>query len=206
MKLAEKIFIVLALIALLMKFNLVPGHSLLLLISLGGLASIYFYFGFLFFNGIRLRKIFKKESYLGISGLRLTFTIITGLGLSLLTIGILFKFMRWPGSMVNIIGGVGASVSVLMLAIIKYSAKKEKIYQRVIVRTAPFLVIGLFLLFIPADKIFEFQYRGHEAYIKAYYECEKDYMNEEKYQKRQLEYDRATLSDEDFKLAHPEEK
>jgi len=206
MKVAEKIFIVLVLIALLMKFNLVPGHSLLLIISLMGLSSIYFYFGFIFFNGIRLRKIFKKESYIGISGLRITYAVLSGLSFSALTIGILFKFMRWPGSAGNIIVGLGSLICVLILAIIKYSANKEKIYQRMIIRAVPFMIVGISLLFISADKIFEFQFRGHDAYIKAYYECEKDYMNEEKYNKRQLEYDRATLSDEDFKLAHPEEK
>ncbi len=74
------------------------------------------------------------------------------------------------------------------------------------VRLTPFLLIALLLMFIPKEKILGLQYRGHDAYIKAFIEAENDPTNIEKDKKKQLEYDRMTMPSEEFKYFHPEEE
>ena len=93
MKLTEKILYALVLIALIMKFCLVPGGGVLFVLTMSSISIIYFTFGFIFFNGIRFRKIFKKEAYAETTPWRLVGAVATGLCLSELVIGILYKFL-----------------------------------------------------------------------------------------------------------------
>lgn len=204
MKLLEKICLVLAFVALIMKFNVIPGGSALFLFSILTLAMICFYFSFLIFNSIKLRRIFKKESYKGISGLRLAYVIIAGFSISALLIGIVFKIMYWPGAAINLIACISASLVVLILAVIKYFYKKEDFYRRMIVRFAPSIVIGVFLLLLSRADLVKFQYRNYPQYAKAFLEREEDPTNEEKRIKERLEWDRMSMSEEQFKHYHEE--
>jgi hypothetical protein len=63
MKIAEKIFIVLAIIGMSMKLFPIYGGGILLTISVFGLWRLYFFLGFSFFNGLGFRETFKKRSY-----------------------------------------------------------------------------------------------------------------------------------------------
>jgi hypothetical protein len=55
------------------------------------LTVIYYPFGFLFFNQIRLRDIFKRAAYKDTNAYKIIIAIITGLGFSTICIGSLFK-------------------------------------------------------------------------------------------------------------------
>ena len=71
MKKAEIIIVTLSIIALAMNLLLVPGGGVLTVLALSTFSIIYFYLGFALFNDIRLRKIFKKDSYKEISSSRI---------------------------------------------------------------------------------------------------------------------------------------
>ena len=120
MKKAEIILGAIALTALALNLLLVPGGGVLTVLSLSTLSVLYMYLSFAIFNGIRLRQIFKKDSYKGISKMRIVGAILTGLALSMTTIGLLFKFQSWPGATMNLaIGLLGLAIA-LIVGSIKY--------------------------------------------------------------------------------------
>ena len=105
MKTAEKLLPLLAILALIMKIFHLPGASVLLIVSLNALAVLY-YMGFLLFNEIEFKSIFKKESYEHISKKRLFGSIIVGILLSIILVGILFKLQFYPGAKVMLQDGL----------------------------------------------------------------------------------------------------
>ena len=91
MKKSEKIFGILFAIAIIFKLALYPGGRIISTVSMTLLACIYFYFGFAFFNNIKLKNVFNRKSYEGISVLRILGSIGTGMVLSTVCLGTLFK-------------------------------------------------------------------------------------------------------------------
>ena len=63
MKITEKVLIALAIIGIVLHLNMIPGGSILTILSLMSLSCMYFYLGFALFNGLRFREVFKKENY-----------------------------------------------------------------------------------------------------------------------------------------------
>ena len=168
MKKLEKILALLIFISLILKFNLIAGGSMLLVCSLTVLSLIYYPLGFAFFNGIRLREIFKKSSYTGISTWRILGAIGAGMAFSALCMGILFKLQFWTGANMNLLAGLVTIPIILVIVLIKYSKSKSEYYIRIIKRIAIIGGIGLILLLTPGRSIRKFEYRNHPDYINAY--------------------------------------
>ncbi|HRZ42067.1 MAG TPA: hypothetical protein P5228_05120 [Bacteroidales bacterium] len=200
MKKLEKILGLVIIIALLLKLVLIPGGSILTVISLTILACIYYPLGFAFFNGIRLRAIFKKDSYKGVSALRIIGAIGLGMGLAAICIGILFKLQHWPGGDTNLIAGLVTTLIILIIALIKYLKSKSDYYKLIFSRIAIIGGFGLILAILPESTITKIQFRNHPDYIKAYEDYLKNPQNEELRKKEDVEYHRATMSDEEFDM------
>ena len=149
MKKLEKILGIVILISLIMKFSFIMGGDILAILSISLLTLIYYPFGFAFFNQIRLRRVFKKDSYKGISGLRIIGAIGVGMGLSPICLGILFKLQHWPGSNINIASGLVTTLIVLIIALIKFSKSKDNYYKRIFKRIAIIGGLGLLLTVLP---------------------------------------------------------
>ncbi|MBK8807421.1 MAG: hypothetical protein IPO21_12565 [Bacteroidales bacterium] len=96
MKKGEIIIAGLSIIALGLNLLFIQGGGILTVLTLLTLSMLYMYFSFALFNNIELRKIFKKDSYKGISSNRIFGAVGAGLALSMTTIGLLFKFQSWP--------------------------------------------------------------------------------------------------------------
>lgn len=166
MRITELVLAALFFIALLMYLFLIPGYAILLILSMASLSCMYFYFGFALFNGIRLRKIFKKESYLGVSTWRIVGAVCTGIALSLLLMGILFKLLRWPGAAINLLAAF-CLVPIVIISIVRYFKNHSVFYLRIFKRLAVFVSLGLFLFFTPQSAIVDFRYRNYPAYKEA---------------------------------------
>lgn len=61
------------------------------------LALFYLLFGFLLFNNIPIRQIFKRAAYANVHWGRIIFSVLSGFILSLGTISLLFGVLRWEG-------------------------------------------------------------------------------------------------------------
>ena len=148
MKIFEKIVGLLGLLALILKFNHLPGGSVLLVLSLGTLATFYIYLSFALFNNLKLKDLFKKETYLGISKYRIIGSVITGFSLSILLVGILFSIQHWPGAIFNLTSGLVVAFIIFLVALLKYLKNNTYFYKHILLRLSIFGGIGLTLLIL----------------------------------------------------------
>lgn len=199
MKIIERIFTGIILLALLMKFMLWPGGSPLLVIALSGLSCFYLFLGFLFFSGIEFRDLSKKETYDRLAGIRMAGALFTGIALSAACIGVQFKLMHWPGAQPMLISGIFPAFIILFIAFVKFLTDKDNYYKRIISRLTIAGVFGLLLLFTSSLTLMKIQYRDYPEYIKAYEAEMNDPENEELKQKSDLEFHRVTMDTTDFK-------
>lgn len=194
----EKILGLSFLIALILKWTLLPGGGILATFTLMILANLYFLFGFALFNQIELKSIVKSESYIGISALRLFGSFATGLALSTLCVGVLFKLQHWPGAKTNIILGLITSLIILIVALVKYYVSKEEIYTRIMKRLIILGGVGIFFLTVSDYSIIKIQFRNHPKYIKAYELYLTNPKDDSLRNNMYNEYQRTRLSNEEF--------
>lgn len=143
MKKAEIILGAIALTSLALNLLLVPGGVVLTVLSLSTLSVFYMYLSFALFNDIQIRRIFKKDSYKGISTMRIVGAILTGLALSMTIVGLLFKFQSWPGATMNLGLGLVGLLIALIVGTVKYSKTKSDYYTKIIKRIAVYGGLGL---------------------------------------------------------------
>lgn len=182
MKITEFVLAILGVSALVLSLIGIPGGNILAILSITLLAFLYFYLAFALFNGIRLRNIFKKESYKGVSAIRIGGTILSGFILSLALIGILFRCMMWPGASVMLIVSTSAILVLATISAIKYLGKKEVFYRNMLIRS---IVIGLpvVLLYFNSSAIRNVRYRDNPELLQAIEKAEQDPENKELWRK-----------------------
>lgn len=167
MKKAEKIIGVIALLALVMKFLLIPGSGLLTVVSLMTLSCIYCFLAFALFNDIRLRQIFKKDSYQGITPKKMIGVIGLGFALSEIVIGILFKFQSWIGSTTYLTVGLIFTLIILIVALIAYSKNKSSsFYKGIFARIIIVGGVGLITLLTPNDYLMKVLHRDNPELLE----------------------------------------
>lgn len=167
MRKAEIIFTVLAILGTILSFSTVPGGSFLIIISCTVLSSLYLYLGFALFNTIRLRNIFKKQSYSGLSALRIIGGIAVGFVLSIVVIGLMFRIMVWEGSTIMLIVSI-VPVSILtVIALIKFARKKDTFYIGILKRVVPYTALAVLFLLTPASLPTQIRHRDNPEYVNA---------------------------------------
>lgn len=165
MKLTEKILWGLCILGLILNVSLVPGGAILTVFSFALLSCFYFYFGFAFLNGIRLRHTFKKSSWKGISTLRILSAIFSGFAISSSLIGLLYYFLFWPGAKVMLLSGLFFMGITLIVGSIKNN--KTIFYKRILTRIIVFTAVTFIFYLIPKERLLEFKYRNHPSYVEA---------------------------------------
>ena len=144
-----------------------------------GLLSFMFLSCFYFFLSIfHFKTDAPKASVPHILGL-----IGTGLFLSILVMGVLFKFFRWEGANEMLIVGL-VTMSILILFYgFRYFQTKSSVYSKILTRLIVFSVVGLCLYSISSTRIMELKFRNYPSYVNAIKEYEADNRNPEKLQK-----------------------
>ena len=199
MKMLEKLLALAIVIALIMKFSLIPGSDIIALWAMLTLACLYYPLGFLFLNQIRLRHIFKRDSYQNLTAVQIILAVVTGMGLSTIVIGSLFKLLTFSGAdnmlfVGLIMTGVASIVSVVLSMARKDANRKFTFWRVGIIGVA-----GLLLIFTSDLAIVKVQYRNHPEYIVAYRNYLVDPGNEELYKKVELGRNRIQLTEEESK-------
>jgi putative Mn2+ efflux pump MntP len=154
MKKVEIILMAGAVIGLLMSLFAVPLYSLIVSVFFITLGLLYFYLGFAILNGIRLRNIFKAESYTGIGPWRISIAIGSGIALSNLTIGFMCSILTYPMAENFLTYGIAIAVIMIILSLIKGARDKNAFYRNIILRCLVFIVIAVAFLLIP-EHLFE---------------------------------------------------
>jgi hypothetical protein len=199
MKLTEKILIALAVIIAVLKFIFIPGSGVFIVLVFCLLSSLYFYFGFALFNNIKLRHIFKKDSYADVSTGRIIGGIALGLSLSFAVIGFLFKAQHWPGTSFHLIISIFSGVVILIISLFKFFNTKAIYYKNAIIRIGIATSISILMLAIPNLTFVKIRFRDHPKYIEVYERYLKDPSNIDLANELWLEYERATLNEGEFK-------
>lgn len=197
MKRLEKILIVLSIISLIMMFNQYQGSTWMLMISLTLLACIYFPLGFLFFSQIGVRQLFKG-ALRNAKAVNLLSAFFVGLGVSNLCMGILFRFLHFPGGNEMLIAGLAIAVIMLIVTIIRYYKTRNAEITLSISRLAAFSIASLALLFTSSRTLLSIQYRNYPRYVDAYLKY-MDNPTPETARERDLEHYRMILTPEEFK-------
>ena len=165
MKKAEIIFMTIGVVATFLYLFAIPGMAFMAMASLASLLAIYFYFGFALFNEIRLGKIFWRKNYKQKTRNRLLGGVAAGWAISLLLLGVYFKFLSWPNSNFNLILGIIAVSVVLIISLIKYSKNKSDYFLKIIQRCVFYLIFGVIVLSLPDVKEFRKQYDSQSEQV-----------------------------------------
>lgn len=139
---------------------------MLSILSLGILACVYCYLGFAVLNDIRLRNMFKKESYNGVGALRIVGMVGAGIILSTAIIGIMFKWMMWPGAGAMLYISIPGFLVLAIIAFVKYSKGSNVVYKKLLIRVG---ILGAFVLFLTVfpSMVMECKYRNNPEYLEA---------------------------------------
>ena len=179
MKIAEIIFGLTLMISISLKFLDIDGATLMLIVIVCILSLFYWVFSFALLNRIPFRGIFKEESYQHTNAKRIVGAILSGIVLSQLIIGILFKIQLFPGSQIILITGLSFTLIILITAYIFYFRNKIAFYRSVFSRIALYGGIALLLLFIPKTFLVETYFSDHPEYVKLYKKALRNPGNEE---------------------------
>jgi hypothetical protein len=167
MKKTEIVLIGIFIIGFILMLFGISGQGILMVLGLGILALYYTFFGFALLNDIRLKNIFKKESYKDISTLRILGSIAAGFCIAISLNGVLFKIMFWPGSYILQINGILFLIVITIIGLIKYSKDKSPFYSKLFKRTITISIVGIFLFLLPSEKLVDLKYPNNPKYVKA---------------------------------------
>ncbi len=134
----------------------VPGGLALMVLSFALLSMLYFYFGFAFFNDIRLRNIFSSESYRSVTSNKIIGAIAAGISISITVVGLLFKLMRWPGSVVMLTVGISSLTVIAIICIVKFRKFSNDYYTRILNRCVVAGALAILIMILrkaPAEDI-----------------------------------------------------
>lgn len=183
MKKTEKILIITALTGIILGLFLIPGGNIITVLSLAVLSMLYFYFSLALLNGLSIRQMFKKQSYKGISAMRITGSVLAGIVLSILTLGVLFKVMLWPGSSSMLLTGGLLMLITGIICLIKFASTKAEFYRNMTLRSFIFTALAFFLAFSSLMFLQEFKYRNYPEYLELMRASQADPDNQELWQK-----------------------
>jgi hypothetical protein len=161
MKLPEIIFVVLFLLASVLRIFHVPGSIFLTLIALVLLSSYYMLFGFWAFSH-KDKKTQVTENILGLS-------IPAGFFAALGIVGVLFKLMLWPGASFGlIIGGFSLTLMYLIATGMLFVSEKKIFLRNIIIRMVVLSFVCYAMFFVSGKTIYRMAHSNDPELIRLW--------------------------------------
>ncbi len=157
----------------------IPGATATLILSIALLSMIYFYLGIVLFTGVKLKSIFKKESYKSLTTGKIIGSILVGVLLSTMLLGILFKLVNWPGATIMLLTPIMGFIIPFLLIVINYLKSKSDFYKNLLIRVVVIGGFGVFLYLLPPFAILEHYHKDNPEYIEVEKQLAKDPENKE---------------------------
>lgn len=157
MKKLELFLWISALCGMAFKFTAIPGGSVIWVLSVSALASLYFWLSFALLNGIGFRSIFSKGAFKSIPASQIAGALALGLAFAVVLIGVLFRLQGWPGSMPILYAGTAGVLIGSLLLLASKKKTRSVFYRQATKRTLIFAVIALLMALTPAEIIDEFR-------------------------------------------------
>ncbi|MEP2770643.1 MAG: hypothetical protein ABJH05_00755 [Fulvivirga sp.] len=159
MKRLEKVLVVLILLGAIGSLLRIDYSNYIFLVGCTVISMLYFFFSFALFNDVKIRNITKPGSFKSIG--RVIGSIGLGIALSIVIIGIQFKFFVLVGSdnMLNI-GSTFLTIIGIVATIILIARNRQQpdFYLRVFKRLVPALLIGVISYITPGEYIIDIRY------------------------------------------------
>ncbi len=200
MKKLEIIFGSLLVISFILRLMLIPGGTFLSVVILSLLSLLYLIFSFIIFNPVKSDNLLKQESYSNIGRFKIINSVVFGLGLSILCIGILYKLQGWPGPNNTITIGLSLIMISSLFAFVKHLKSKDSYFSGLLIRVFIFGLLGVVFMSVSSIDIFRFEYRNHPEYIQAFENYLSDPNNETLREKMEYEYKRTYMSEEEIEF------
>lgn len=125
---------------------------------------------------------------------------MTGLGLSIISLGSLFKLLNLSGADEMLMIGLIVTSIVLIISLTLFLKNNDTNSKFTLWRVSIIGGIGVILMLTSELSIVKFQYRNHPDYIDAYAKYLSDPRNEELQKKKEMEYYRIILTEEEFRM------
>ena len=153
----EKVLTSIFILALLAYFFNIPGHSLLLIVSLGILSFLYFPLAFYFYSD----KTFKQRN--------VVLSVLGGMVLSIIPMGILFKLLTWPGYHVQL--GTALVLTPILLVNVLFLSRKanedtKTYYKNYMTRIIFWFTMCVAFHFISTVTLIKIKYRDDPELVR----------------------------------------
>lgn len=145
----EKTFAVIFLVGLAFKLMHLLGADIIILVSLLTIAILYFPAAFYFFSD----KVIKRQN--------LPLSVVSGLFLSIIPIGILFKVLFWRGAeLILLMGSATAPIILVIVYFLKSKATEDlaTYYKNMFVRTIVLTVLAISFYLLPTTTQLKYHY------------------------------------------------
>tara|TARA_R110002050_G_C8961107_1_gene514325 strand:- start:6163 stop:6777 length:615 start_codon:yes stop_codon:yes gene_type:complete len=189
MKRTELVCIIVALIAVILRLFHYPGGGPLIVLSLSLLSLLYFYGGILLFLDIPIKKIANSGTFKELPTLRIVGAGLTGATLSVMVIGLLFKWQSYPGSFSMMIIGLGSMAVITVLSFWKWKKSAHPFYIDILKRVVVYSLIGWVLLGIPTRMWLNFKFPDNPQLVEALVALDKDRSNPELQEEANKQWD-----------------
>ena len=156
LKIIEKLLVGITLVGLAIKLSHWPGGAVLMILSLGTLSLFYPIAAYFLFSPAKPVEI-DGMVFIPTSAPRVILSLGTGFCLPVAVIGLLFRFMHWPGAKVMLLIGLITVVPIAVVSLIKHATTKEDFYKQIAIRT---IVIGSLAILLFAFVIFPMPVKG----------------------------------------------
>jgi 4-hydroxybenzoate polyprenyltransferase len=166
MKKLETILLGLFFLSIILKIFSLSGGELILLLSGASLAMFYYVAGYFIMNDVSLRRLLKERNGKNVSVPVLFGSIMAGWDFSIITLGILFKLMFFPGADNMLVTGI-ILLTVLQIGSIFIRKTHPETFARFFNRVIIFFGAGLLASFISYNQIIDFQYSDDQEYSEA---------------------------------------
>ena len=179
MRIIEKALVLIAVFGLIVRLLGQPTGSIIMVMSLSSLSWLYVFLSFALLNGIKLRSLFKKGAFTCIPTWHKIGAVLSGIGLGIACIGILFKMQAWGGAQIELIEGLILCLIPAIIGLLKWRGRHKEFYNRVLSRTIIFVCLCLVFLCLPDLFFLRIYYRHNPTFINAVEQSRKDPENQQ---------------------------
>ena len=167
MKKTEITLIIIGLFGIVIDLLHLPGASILIMVPLVILSFLYTYLGLALFNNIKIKEIFRRTSYQNVNLNRILVGIGTGMALGSSVMGIIFKFLSWPGSAAMLGIGFLSTLVIGIISLIKRKNDKQRFYKNILKRVGLYGMLCFILLVLPMEVWLNIRHPRNPDYVQA---------------------------------------
>ncbi len=188
MKKTEIVLGIILIAGIIQRWFYLPLGTPLTILSLLIFTVVYLFLTVAILNDIKLKDLFKGETFKDISNYQITNSVLTGVSLAIVNLGLYLMLIHSAGAKLMILLGLLGLSVILIIGLTKYLKNKTTYFSRLFIRIAIFGSIGLTLFLTPIIFWTEIQHSDHPAYVQAVREAYENPENKELWVKAHQEF------------------